>query len=142
MRQRLIPALAVLALFGASGCAPVTAGAAQTGPQARAQATTDGRTIMMSTSTSFEPVEVTVPAGTLVTWVNADTIPHSSTDDPSQASQAADAALPQGADAWDSGVLAPGDAWGAVLNVPGQYVYFCTLHESEGMVARITVVGS
>ncbi|HEX5504148.1 MAG TPA: plastocyanin/azurin family copper-binding protein [Thermomicrobiales bacterium] len=96
-------------------------------------------TIQMSTGSMYSPAKVTVAKGTAVTWVNADTTTHTATDDPSKASKKEDAALPSGAQPWDSGNLDPGGRWSHTFDVAGDYTYFCIPHESEGMVGHITV---
>lgn len=50
--------------------------------------------------------------------------------------------IPAGASAWDSGVLTePGTTFEQTFTVPGVYDYYCSPHESLGMVGRL-VVGS
>jgi plastocyanin len=71
---------------------------------------------------------ITVPAGTAVTWVNKDSGPrHSAT--------AADGSF-------DTGLFDAGEQSTLTFDTPGTYVYYCTLHGSpdgSGMAATITV---
>ena len=75
----------------------------------------------------YEPEEVTVAAGTTVTWTNQDKAPHTST--------ARD-------DSFDTGTLKKGDSGEIVLDTPGTYEYFCRFHQfmngtHRGAVARL-----
>jgi glucose/arabinose dehydrogenase/plastocyanin len=61
---------------------------------------------------SFSPSEITVSAGTKVTWRNEDSIKHTATR--------------QGT--FDSGLLAKGEEYSFVFEVPGTFDYICTPH--------------
>jgi plastocyanin len=97
--------------------------------------------VSMTDANQFSPSTIDVPRGQTVVWTNTGRSPHTVTDDSSKASNKADAVLPQGAEAWDSGTVGPGATFSRVFDTPGQYTYFCTLHEGAGMVARINVSG-
>ncbi len=77
---------------------------------------------------AFGPNDITVPAGTAVTWINKDNGPrHSAT--------AAD-------NSFDTGLLDAGEEATIILDTPGTYIYYCLLHGSpdgSGMAATITV---
>lgn len=77
---------------------------------------------------AYEPGDISVPAGSTVTWVNKDNGPrHSAT--------ASDGSF-------DTGLLDAGEEAAIVLDTPGTYIYYCTLHGSpdgSGMAATITV---
>ena len=103
-----------------------------------AVAKADG-TVRMSTFLKFGPKEVTIQVGGAVEWRNASIEPHTVTDDPSKARDAAHAQLPEGAQAFDSGLLKPGQTYRHVFTVPGLYQYFCAFHEKHGMVATVVV---
>jgi plastocyanin len=96
-------------------------------------------TVNMTDAFQFVPPSTTIKSGGTVTWMNTGSQPHTITDDPSKAINAADSALPSGAQAWDSGFINGGQSYSHTFTTPGQYTYFCTPHESLGMVARITV---
>jgi plastocyanin len=95
----------------------------------------------MTDSLKFEPASLTVPKGTTVTWRNASSVEHTVTDDPGKAANQADAGLPTGAEAWDSGMIAPGQTFQHTFEAPGTYHYFCIPHEATGMVGTVTVTG-
>jgi plastocyanin len=70
----------------------------------------------------FAPTEMTIPAGTTVTWANRGRVPHTTTSP----------------GVWDSGRIAPGASWALRFDTPGTFDYLCTLHPNE-MRARIVV---
>lgn len=71
---------------------------------------------------SFGPTEVTVPAGTTVTWTNHDDIPHTvvSTDK-----------------VFKSKVLDTDDRFSFTFSDPGTYPYFCSIHPK--MTGKVVV---
>ena len=76
-------------------------------------------------SISFDPEELTVPAGTTVTWTNSDDLPHTVTKDGGP-----------GAD-FDSGDIEPGGEFEQTFDEPGTVDYICTIH--PGQAGSITV---
>jgi plastocyanin len=64
---------------------------------------------------AFKPARLTVPAGTRVTWVNRDDVPHTATS----------TARPR---LFDSGTLDTDDQFAHVFTTPGTYDYFCAVH--------------
>jgi plastocyanin len=100
MRAVLIAALAALSLAAA------TAGSAVSAPRALAvEIAIDNFT--------FAPGRVTVAAGTRVTWVNRDDIPHT---------------VVAVTRSFKSRALDTGDTFSFEFSVPGTYDYFCSLH--------------
>jgi plastocyanin len=95
-------------------------------------------TVNMTDSLTFDPADVTISKGGTVTWKNTGATVHTA-DDPRKASSPADASLPSGAKAWNSGDVQPGGSWSYTFDTAGTYKYFCTPHESAGMVGTITV---
>jgi plastocyanin len=71
----------------------------------------------------FQPADVSVGAGGIVTWTNTDTIPHTVTADDAS---------------FDSDILMPGDSFSFQFDQPGTFAYRCTLH--PGMVGAVTVL--
>src|SRR5438105_15442707 len=85
---------------GGSTAAPPAGGAASTGGAAATAAVT------MADDNKFNPATVTISKGGTVTWTNKSaTMPHSVTCDPSKAANAADVAVPAGAQPFDSNIL-------------------------------------
>lgn len=63
---------------------------------------------------AYGPVEVTVTAGSVVTWTNAAGQAHTVTSN--------------SGGTMDSGPIAPGEAFGNLFDVPGRYAYHCAIH--------------
>ncbi len=76
----------------------------------------------------FDPVELTVSAGTEVTFTNLDAFSHTVT------AGTGDAPMP---DDFDSGRLPEGTSFQFAFDEPGTYVYYCELHPA--MEASIIV---
>ena len=60
----------------------------------------------------FSPATLTVRSGDQVQWLNKDLVPHTATARPG----------------FDSGSIAPGQAWRWMAAKRGHYAYACTLH--------------
>lgn len=87
----------------------------------------------------FDPPEITVEVGDTVTWRNDSQVEHTVTADPELAREADSVSLPEGAETFDSGIVAPGETFQHTFTVPGRYRYFCIPHEAAGMVAEVVV---
>jgi hypothetical protein len=76
----------------------------------------------------FEAANITVPAGSTVTWVHNGNNPHTTTSYDGL---------------WDSGIIqgGSGGSFSFTFNEPGTYEYFCMPHEAMGMVGSVTVTG-
>ncbi len=76
----------------------------------------------------FDQANITVPAGTTVTWVQSGNNSHTTTSYDGL---------------WDSGLLpaGSGQTFSFTFNTPGTYRYFCRPHEAVGMVGTVTVTG-
>lgn len=67
---------------------------------------------------SFQPTTLTVTPGTVITWTNEDSAPHTATGDD-----------------FDTGRLNRNDSASVTFDSPGEYDYICTYHPSmEGQV--------
>jgi plastocyanin len=105
------PRLAILA----AGLALVTAGTAL----AAAAAPTATATVRIENFT-FDPPTLIVRAGTKVTWINQDDIPHTATS---------------ATRAFGSTALDTGEQFTFRFDEPGSYAYFCKLHpHMQGMI--------
>lgn len=71
---------------------------------------------------SFNPKDLTVPAGTTVTWTNLDQVAHTATADKGE---------------FNSGNLNPGESFSFKFETAGTYVYNCSYHPT--MQGTITV---
>ena len=64
---------------------------------------------------TYSPSRLTVAAGTTVTWVNRDDVPHTATST-------------KKARAFDSGTLDTDQKFSHLFSQPGTYDYFCAVH--------------
>lgn len=97
------------------------------------------RVVVMTDQLVYDPAVVTVPAGTTVQWHNTSSLVHTVTDVPDLAADMSDAQLPNGAQPFNSGNIAPGGTYSHTFEVAGTYRYFCIPHEADGMVGEILV---
>jgi plastocyanin len=97
-----------------------------------------GATVTMGFG-SFDPGVIHIKAGQSVEFRNTAVITHSVTDDPKLAEDPKDASEPAGVPPFFSGDIAPGQIFTQTFTQPGTYDYFCTHHESDGMVGKIVV---
>ena len=71
----------------------------------------------------FVPKDLTVNAGATVTWEFTGDLPHDVTEDQGQ---------------FASPTLSTGDEWSRLMDEPGTYYYYCTLHHA--MQGTLTVL--
>ncbi len=129
-----------LAAFGVAVAAAALAGVAPAAVGARAtDAAPPSVTVRMTDGLQFRPARLTVARGTRVVWRNAGSVAHTITTIKAKAARKAEAAVPKGAKAWDSGFVAGGRTYSRTLSVPGTYRYFCVPHEGARMVGTIVV---
>lgn len=107
-------------------------------------ASAEALTIEMTDQARFSPDTLTISVGQTVTWVNSSAMPHSATDDaslnPVNDQFPEYAQLPDGAEAWNSGMMMPGASFSHTFTVAGTYSYFCIPHVLSGMQGTINVV--
>ena len=97
-------------------------------PPAQAAPPPAGATTVEIANFAFDPVSVTVPAGTTVAWTNADAAPHTVT--------ALDGTF-------DSGIFDPGGGFSWEFTAPGTFPYRCNLHpQMQGTVVVTDEVGN
>jgi len=137
-RFTFIAVSAALAFAGVAGCGedgagdqtvaalPETAEAAETGESTTETSTTEDATGSGESEGSsgsgdaveivefaYEPEEITVPAGTTITFTNQDVAPHTATADDTS---------------FDTENLEQGDSAEETFDEPGTYPYFCRFH--------------
>jgi plastocyanin len=84
------------------------------------------RVEMAANPNRFDPVNVTVSAGTMVTWVDVSGTHTTTSYD----------------GLWDTGDrLEVGQTFSYTFNQPGVYRYYCKPHESAGMIGTVLVTG-
>jgi plastocyanin len=126
---------AVVSALGAGALALLLAGAA-----VPAGETAGGRvTVRMTDGLQFVPARIEVRAGTTVVWRTTGSVSHTVTTIRAKATNKANARVPSGAKAWDSGFVGRGRSYSRRLTVPGTYRYFCIPHEGARMVGTVVV---
>ncbi len=109
--------------------------------QQTAQATGAGNIIVVELNDKlrFVPTEITIKAGDTVEWRNIGFIPHTVTADPRRAPSSRNVALPDDAEAFDSGWVMSGQWFRYTFSEPGVYRYVCLPHERAGMLGAVIV---
>jgi plastocyanin len=88
---------------------------------------TGGKAEVVMKNTTFQPGEITVSAGTTVTWTNEDPTAHTVTSGTRD--------NPTGL--FDSGNVGSGQSFSFTFDQPGTYNYFCRIH--AGMKGTVIV---
>ena len=112
--------VSVVALFALAACGGGAPDAADDAGGDSAAGGTESVTIKDNT---FSPADVTVAAGSTVTWTSNDTVPHTVAFDDDGAT--------------DSEELNEGDTHSVTFDTAGEYSYVCTIHPD--MKAKVTV---
>ncbi len=135
--------ICVAVVLGVAACGeeapPVETQSPPVETQSRVEAGPHLVVIRMTDDMRFFPERASIAVGDTVVWINEGQMPHTATDRPGTAGVDEHNILPEGASAWDSGLLDPGQRFSQVFAVPGDYTYLCFLHEAAGMVGRLTV---
>ena len=71
---------------------------------------------------AFTPDDLDIAAGTTVTWMNSDTVAHTSTSN---------------VNGWNSGSIAPGGQFSVGFPTAGTFPYHCSIH--PGMIGSVIV---
>ncbi|HEX2175361.1 MAG TPA: cupredoxin domain-containing protein [Nocardioidaceae bacterium] len=83
-----------------------------------------GEQVAVSIGSNFSPGNVTVPVGSVVTWTNDDSAPHTATGT-----------------GWDSGMLTTGQTWSRTFNQAGTFEYVCDYHANMTGTVQVTGEG-
>ena len=110
-------------------------GSTQQGPSGEVAAE-----VTMNNQLRYEPAAVTISAGQAVRFSNTSALVHTVTADQTRAVSADNVRLPSGAEAFDSGDIAPGESFTWTFTEPGEYRYICVPHEGAAMVGTIMVL--
>jgi plastocyanin len=81
-----------------------------------------GDTTVDMSGFEYFPRDLTISAGSTVTWKNSDNVPHTATENDEN---------------WDTGVIGKDAESSLTFDAPGDYEYYCTIHPS--MKANLTV---
>jgi plastocyanin len=119
----LVLAALVATLAVAAGCGSKKTTTPKTTPKTTPSTTpssgSTGSTVVIKNFT-FEPSQLTVKAGTTVTWKNEDSTVHTVTGS-----------------GWDSGQVQPGAEFQKTFDAAGTYDYSCSIHPS--MTGKVVV---
>jgi plastocyanin len=88
---------------------------------------------------SYDPSKVTIHVGDTVEWQNVGNSVHQASDDQQIAAKGEDVATPAHGDVFDSGFMRPGETFTHTFVTLGIYKYFCSPHETDGMIGEIIV---
>jgi plastocyanin len=92
---------------------------------------------------AYSPADITVAAGTTVTWVNQDSVGHTVTEgDPNSPTPANIRVFDSSGEAVTGKVslIQSGESWSYTFTTPGTYEYYCIVHPY--MIGHITVTSS
>ena len=115
-----IAGLLVLAAVGPAAVGPASADDRGGRPDANGTRTTVVRVRIIDFA--FRPGRIEVARGSRVRWTNAGSVTHTTTSTTG---------------VWDSGSLAPGEAFSRVFRSRGTFRYACTIH--AGMTGKVVV---
>lgn len=127
MRPKRLAILATAFILATSACGGADPGE-ETTTSAEQPGTTNsptGSEDVVLENISFNPDEITVQAGSSVTWTNEDGVSHTATSDD---------------DLWDSDTISSGSEFSFVFDEPGTYTYFCKFHPTR-MQGTVIVEG-
>lgn len=91
----------------------------------------------------YSPSDLTVAAGTTVTWINKDTVGHTVTEGSPNSPKPASGRVfdsAHGTSGADVIMIPPGGSWSFTFTTPGDYAYYCIPHPY--MIAHVTVTPS
>jgi plastocyanin len=103
------------------------------------QSPTDSTQVVIE-NYAYNPADITVPAGTTVTWVNQDSVGHTVTEgDPNSPKTANLRVFDSSGEALTGKValIGAGQSWSYTFTTPGAYEYYCIVHPY--MIGHITV---
>lgn len=109
-------AAALITLFSVCGCKKNSSPSYSGGP------TSNGGYQITMSNYRFNPSNVTVAKGTVVTWINNDYITHTVTSNNG---------------AFDSGDIPAGKSYTYTFTTTGTFSYYCRYHVSMGMTGTI-----
>ena len=129
--KRVLFALAPLAFAAAcAGSGPAVDGITPAGVD---------KIVDMTATLNFAPNAVTINSGDTVEFRNISTFTHTVSTVADTQIEAQAVKLPNGADPFDSGEIAPGATFTHTFTTPGTYQYFCEPHVGQGMIGTVIV---
>ena len=128
LRLAVVSAIAIFAIAcgGGYSATPPTAPSPTPSPSPAPGGPSSSVTIPVGAQSlgnrAYMPSEVDVAVGATVTWMNTDSVAHTSTSD---------------APGWDSGIVAPNRQFSVAFQNAGTFSYHCAIH--PGMVGTVVV---
>lgn len=124
-RLAKVALVATLALTVLAGCSPAKAAPASGGSQ------------VVISSFRFQPETLEIPAGTKVTWTNADAILHTVTSGTSTKKDDFGNYELKKTSTFDGTMDDQGKSFSFTFTTPGEFTYFCSRHNN--MTGRVVV---
>ena len=133
----------IMSIKNGTGPAPITAATNVTQTiSSRTQSSTNTTEVVIE-NFAYNPADITVAAGTTVTWINQDAVGHTVTEgDPNSPKAANLRAFDSSGEALTGKValIGPGQGWSYTFTTPGTYEYYCIVHPY--MIGHITVTST
>ena len=107
--------------------------------------TSSNSTVVMIQNFVYSPAQITITAGTTVTWVNKDTIGHTVTEGIPDSTKPASQRFfdsSHGGEGASAVTIQPGQSWSFTFTTPGQYDYYCLPHSYMRGHVTVTPGGS
>jgi plastocyanin len=114
MRPVAIPLVVAALVFAGCGGGGDTDSTPSGSPSGSAAASASGPQAVTIADYTYEPAQLTVPAGTTVEFTNEDSTPHTATSKQSGA--------------FETGSIDTGKSAEVTLEDPGTYAYYCAFH--------------
>ena len=100
-------------------------------------------TVIMIANYAYNPAQLTITAGTMVTWINQDTVGHTVTEGNPDSPKSSSTRIfdsSHGTDGAEVITIQPGKSYSFTFTTPGEYEYYCIPHPF--MKGHITVLPS
>jgi plastocyanin len=125
--KRVCCALTAMGMVVAGACSSDdTTATAESTTTTSAATTNAGGTITIK-DFAYDPKELTVETGEVVTWTNADGAKHTVTAEPGDPVE------------FKSETMQDGDSFAQTFSEPGTYAYFCSIHGRDRMAGTVVV---
>ena len=93
--------------------------------------TVSGNAVVVIQNYAFNPAQLTITAGTTVTWTNKDTVGHTVTEGNPESPKSPSERVfdsSHGTSGADVITIPPGQSWSFTFTTPGEYDYYCIPH--------------
>ena len=107
------------------------------------ESSSSNSTLVMIGNYAYNPAQITITAGTTVTWINQDPVGHTVTEGTPEAPKAPSSRVfdsSHGTEGASVITIPPGQSWSFTFTTPGEYDYYCIPHPY--MRGHVTVLPS